>query len=283
MTPEFATNAQPISFTARPEEDSGKRYVWIEASSEDVDLQGERVLHDALWSQRDYYLKKGNIDLDHLSKIGLRLNPPIHDYYAYEIGRPVDVGRKAGRIYVKGCLYRGNDHAERIWQGLTEWSPRMTLFASVSGPILRKEPRGGVPTITKCMWNNVALTQEAVNHGLRQPVSIEPIGPFAKALAFISHDVFAKALTAGYGTDAGALQGGGALRRESLHGAHVDPYERFKSHCSTKILKAGVVPNPDTMLGWAHECGFSGREAIKAVTRFCDDLGTDLHHRKEAA
>lgn len=253
---------------ATPKVEGGRRYVYIEASHPGTDLQGERVLQEALWASRDYFVRKGNLDLDHISKIGLKMSPPVLDYYNYEIGRPVEVKRQEnGNIWVKGVIYQGNEHAENFWRSLS-FKPPQIWFASVAGAVLGRTRARGVSTIVCCRWSNLGFSNEAVNHHLKQPITNEPVGPFMKATVL----EFAKALSAGYGTDTAQLTGGGALRRESLSGKIVDPYERFRNYASRIILKGGGQINPSRFQTWATECGFGPDEAPKVAKRFMTEL-----------
>jgi hypothetical protein len=260
-------DSEPWIVKAFPREEGGKRIVYVEASNEQTDLQGEKVLQAALWESRDYFIKKGNLDIDHLSKVGLKLKPPIEDYYNYEIGRPLEVDRSNGSIWVKGVIYQGNPHAEAFWASL-HYEPPQQWMASVAGAVLGRARRGNVSMITKCRWNNLGFSNEAVNHRLRHPASTEPAGPFSKATIL----EFAKALTAGYGTDTATLEGGGALRRESRSGKIVDPYQRYRNYASKLILKGGGRLSHERFTRWARECGYSQENAQKVAKRFLDEL-----------
>ena len=268
----------PLLLKARPEEKAGKRLLYIEASTEGTDLQNEEVALDALWKSRDYYLAKGNVDLDHISKIGLKMQPPVDDYYEYEIGRPRAVDRDTKRLYVEGVLYRGNKHAENVWKSLTECDPPQTWFASVAGAILKRQDVKGVSRIVECRWSNVALTQEAVNQHLKSPVSTRPLGPFAKVVEMVSCATFAKALTAGYGTDSAGLTGGAALRHESLHGAVQEPYRRYKLYATRMLLRGGHF-HPAALAEWAHDTGASSDESRQWSNQFLKELLAERERR----
>ena len=82
-------------FKATPHTEGDKRFIYMEASNEVRDLQDEMVLQKALTDSAEYFLRFGNIDIDHYTKIGVP-NPQkgyigIPNFELYEIGRPIDV------------------------------------------------------------------------------------------------------------------------------------------------------------------------------------------------
>ena len=267
-------------FKAMPLEEGDDRFIYLESSRQTEDLQGETILRKALWTSRDYYISRGNIDIDHVSVLGRRMG--VEKWWEYEIGRPTDVRLKDGVVWVKGYLYKGCTMADSVWETLN-YNPPQVWFASVSGAILARDPTDP-SKITEVRWNNTALTREPVNHKIRAAVSTQPIGAFAKGLSLVPKlgaDAFAKALTAGYGTDSAGFTGGAALRMESLAGAHTDGYRRFKAHASRKLLKRGArIFTRAHLESWARECGYSEQDAAGAADRFYKDVATDLKQKR---
>lgn len=210
-------------FKARPAEEGGRRILYIEASNEAVDMQGERVLAKSLRDSADYFSKYGNIDLDHrtlLPSRGLGDNP-----YLWEIGRPVEVTARGDATLVKAELYRGDGpvaaNANMVWESMTGISPPARWFPSVGGAILERgseiDPltKSKVTIIKRVRWANIGLSRTPVNNAV-PPVSIIEAEVFAKCLTAGGCLNLTKALAAGYGTDAAALNGGAALRTQSL-------------------------------------------------------------------
>jgi hypothetical protein len=271
---------------AVPVEEAGRRIVYIEASNEAVDAQGEVVMAKALAESADYYKQFGNIDIDHYTQIGARQGIP--DYTLYEIGRPVDVTVRDGRTFVKGELYSGPgqaaERASQVWSSLTEISPPARWYPSVGGQTLEKavamDGDGNRRAyIKKVRWTNVALSKTPVNQTVPS-VQTMPMPVFAKCWGANGLD-FAKALEAGYGTDSAALTGGGALRTQSLHGAPMG-YMEFRDRLATAIRKGqpsekGAQP----MVALAmREMGLAQDKATAWVERFLRDLEFGLKRRK---
>src|SRR3954462_8190868 len=76
----------PEMLKATPATEGDERVVYLEASNEARDYQGERVMAKALAESANYYERYGNIDIQHRSLIGLASGDP--DYHMHEIGRP---------------------------------------------------------------------------------------------------------------------------------------------------------------------------------------------------
>ena len=103
----------------------------VEASNENLDLQGQRVLQSALLDSRDYFLKGGVVSKDHKHR---KLNPQDGTYDTnldYVIGEPIDVYAKGNSTFVKGKLYSDNPHAKQFINLLEQGSSRVR--ASVGG------------------------------------------------------------------------------------------------------------------------------------------------------
>jgi len=239
----------PLSGAVRAEPGT-RRLIYFEASREGVvDREGEDIAADALWASRDLFLQQGNIDVNHWSWLG---NPPGTGMRPeYVIGLPREVRRKGPSIFVLAELFSplappppgsSGEWADRVWHSLAHMHPPMRWFPSVFGKIapnatVEVETRDGqrVRVIRGPIeWYSVGLAQRAQNPAL-PPVSLEPMGAFAKAermggvvamgqVAVVPYPVFAKAmaqaaLTSGdpHALDPkAALTGTPALRRESL-------------------------------------------------------------------
>ena len=205
---------------ASPVEEGGERFLFIEASNEDVDHQNEVVLQKALTESADYFLRHGNIDLSHYTILGPKSGVP--NFMEYEIGKPLTVEVSGKRTFVKAQLYRGESpmarNANMVWDSLTKQTPPSRWYPSVGGAVLAKsvkfDPDTGakVGVVDRVRWNNIALDRCPVNKTVPE-VSTVPAGVFAKSMgAFIVQ----KALVAGYGTDAATMTGGAALGAQSL-------------------------------------------------------------------
>jgi hypothetical protein len=276
----------PGFLKAMPLEESGRRMVYIEASNESVDVQGEVVMSKALAESAGYYKQFGNLDIDHITQIGAKQGIP--DYTLYEIGRPVDVTVKDGRTFVKGELYSGlgaaAEKANQVWSSLTEINPPARWYPSVGGQTLEKAVAfddGGVRRayIKRVRWTNVALSKTPVNQSVPS-VQTVPMPVFAKCWGAHGLD-FAKALEAGYGTDSATLTGGGALRVQSLHGSPMG-YMEFRDRLADAVRggrpsERGAQPLVALAM---REFGLSQDKATAWVGRFLRDLENGLKRRE---
>ncbi len=259
---------------ATPRVEGGQRVIYCEPSNEATDMEGERVLRQALADSRSYFLKKGNFDIDHLSLVGYAKG--IANPRFYEIGRPTEVKLDEGRTFVKGVIYEGEIHeqANYFWKSLTESLPPMPWFPSVgghvrdAGTILPKGESAPVRAIKKVYWNNIGFSREPVNTTV-PGVTTMPLGAFAKSWIGVGSDLVFKTIAAGYGTDHATLTGGGALRQESLHGVFHTVWNRV-----LKKIQAGGL----SLSGDPHEVrhylieseGLKPDEATDALRWFAD-------------
>lgn len=262
-----------------PREEGGIRFVYLEASNESVDYQGEVVLAKALAESADYYLRYGNLDLDHYTQIGAKAGIP--NYEMYEIGRPVDVQVRDGKTFVKGQVYSGTgpaaERANGFWSSLVDLSPPARWYPSVGGKVITKsvaidpETKAKRAVISQVRWTNIGFSKTPVNLSVGS-VSTVPIGALAKSMCAEGID-FAKALTAGYGTESAALAGGGALRGQSLQQG-VLSYWDFRDQLAG-LIRGGKVNggNPAGLVKVAREhLGLAADKAASMVQRFLADL-----------
>lgn len=259
--------------------ENGDRYIYIEASNEDVDHAGEVVSQDALRDQRDFFLRHGNIDLSHYTIMGPKAG--IANYLDYEVGKPIDVQFVGKTTLVKAQLYKGtakgssamSRNADTVWESMTKQTPPARWYASVGGSVLAKEIRINTETgaryvlVTKVRWNNLALDRCPVNRTVPE-ISLAPIGIFAKSLGGF---VFRKTLEAGYGTDSATLVGGAALRTQSLQGG-VMSYEDFIERMRDVCLRLEWKDARSLAALAANRLNLSSKVANDWVSRFLRDL-----------
>lgn len=269
---------------ATPHEESGERFIYFEASNEGVDQQGERVLAKALEESAQYFLKFGNIDIDHYTLIGARTGIPNH--MSYEIGRPVDVAVEGEKTFVKAQLYKGVGdlarNANMVWESMTEIQPPQRWYPSVGGSVLAKSiaidpiTKEKVGVVTKVRWNNVALSRTPVNQHLPE-AQVAPVAVFAKSL---NGFVMSKSLEAGYGTDVATLTGGSALRVQSLDGVP-QSYFDFRDKLA-KAIRDGEAKSMTTnglITFSVKQFNLQPDEATEWVDRFMGDLKRSLTKR----
>lgn len=193
----------------------------VEASNENLDLQNQIVLQNALMESKDEFLKGGVISFDHLHKRRDEDGNVISDP-SMIIGEPIDVifDEDSKKTIVKGKLYSTNEKAREIINMLKAGSTRVR--ASVGGifPQVVKNIKTGVEKITHVFWNDLALTVSPINNTVGSAV-------FAKSMTsaeFIEYLPLElkKSLCAGYGTDSNGMTGGQTLIPEDTKTKCVD-------------------------------------------------------------
>ena len=257
---------------ATPSEEGGARFLYLEASNEDRDRDGEVVLCKALEDSSDYYLRHGNLDLCHYTLRGPNSGSPIPNHFAYEIGKPVEVRFGGGHTFVKAELYQGESamaqSADLVWDSLTKQTPPGRWYPSVGGKVLEKSARIDESTgdrmevIGKVLWNNIALDRQPINSTVPE-VSSAPIGVFAKSInAYV-----VKAMETGYGTDVAALTGAGALRLQSLQGSEQGSYHAQRDHIAQMVLDGWLDLELDQIQAAASALFGLGRDAARQFAR----------------
>lgn len=270
---------------ATPSEEGGDRFLFFEASNEDVDHQNEVILQKALANSADYYLRHGNIDLGHYTILGPRSG--VANFMEFEIGRPVAVQVDGKRTFVKAQLYSGSSpmarNADMVWSSLTQQNPPAVWYASVGGAVLSKSikidpvTKEKVAVVDSVRWNNTALDRCPVNKTVGA-VSTVPIGTFAKSL---NGFVITKALEASYATDAAMKTGGAALGMQSLDAGSPHSYFSFRDMLARAIQsREAKIHTTDGLTAYSvKHFGLSPDEAAEWVDRFMGDLKSALQKR----
>lgn len=273
-----------LMLKATPATEGGRRYIYFEASNEGVDQQGERVLAKALSDSSDFFLKFGNIDIDHYTILGPKLG--MANAMSYEIGRPVAVDFKGETTFVKAELYQGTgplaEQANMVWESMTAITPAARWYPSVGGAVLAKsmqidpETNDKVAVINKVRWSNVGLSRTPVNQHL-PCAAAAPIGTFAKSL----NGFVVKALEASYSTDVATLTGGGAFGMQSLDTGAPYSYHDFRERLADALSRALVESQTESgLIAYAvREFNLPLEAAAEWVNRFLGDLQSNLTNR----
>jgi hypothetical protein len=272
---------------ATPQEEGGERFIYFEASNEALDQQGEVVLAKALAESREYYERYGNVDIDHYTQIGAKAG--IRDYHLFEIGRPVRAEINGKRTFVKAQLYQGDSpvaaKANDVWDSLTAISPPQRWYPSVGGQVLEKAQEfgeeGARSVVKRVRWTNVALSKTPVNTDVPEVTTV-PFGVLAKCMVAGSID-WSKALEAGYGSNVAQLEGGGALRVQSLDRRiqkvlPVLDYYGFRERLAGDIRakRAQKLSGSSLISFSAQTYGLDHNRASKWVTRFLSETAARL-------
>ena len=243
-----------VLMKARPCSEGGERIIYVEASSEAKDQEGEIVLARALRDSLDTFMKFGVLDLDHKSmpSVAAKYGIAQEDCPKWIVGQPVSVRFDGNKTLVKARLRQGDtplaEQANMVWDGLTKLNPPDRYYACVGGSVLAREiridPANGdrVPVITKTRWSNLALSLQPVNQHLGAASTV-PIGAFAKSFGgFVLGKSAATAPldACNHITDAAAKAGGAALGAQSLDAAGVYSYFDFRERLA-RDMRAGRV------------------------------------------
>ena len=232
-----------------------KDVIYIEASNELEDSQGDTILKKALETQKSDFLNKGVLSWDHQHKLQQDPN--------FICGEPLDVKFSKHSTLVKGKIYTKNKYGVGILAMAQSNSSR--LGASVGGHITKRVQKVDDLTksikkyITGVLWDEVALTYKPVNESVLGNVSILPFEEFAKSFVCRGSELY-KALSAGDGIDSSTMVGGRSLIAENLktgkssvatlghrldvvlkaiHDGKVDNYHEFDS----LLIKNDLVPH----------------------------------------
>lgn len=218
-------------------DDFGNYLFEVEASNENLDLQNQIVLQNALMESKEEFLKGGVILYNHLHKRKDEQGNVIADD-SMIIGEPVDVlfDEKTKKTIVKGKLYATNEKAKDIIKMLKAGSTRVR--ASIGGifPKIIKNVKTGVEKITHVLWNDLALTTMPVNNTVGYAVFAKSMTAtqFVESLPI----EIKKSLCAGYNTDSATTTGGQALIPEDTNTKTIDATE------TAQTLKANT-PDAD--------------------------------------
>lgn len=274
---------------ATPMEDGGRRFIYIEASNETLDQQNEVVMQKALKDSADWYLRYGNLDIDHITQVGAKAGVP--NYASYEIGQPSEVQFKGGKTFVKGEILTGDgpvaQQANQFWGSLTDRNPPAKWYPSVGGSVLERaveiDPKTKLRKafIKKVRWTNIGFSKTPVNQSV-PTVATMPFGALAKSWSVFGLD-FAKALEAGSGTDVATFTGGAALGVQSLDTGPANYFD-FRNKLAAEMRSGNVGKNPGIQEMVRHcvkKFHLSLDEATDWVERFMRDLKTGLNQRSK--
>lgn len=171
-----------IPCIVKAKEVGGKRMIEVQASSEELDAEGDIIAQGALLGGAAEFVKSGHLDIDHISELGPRMGIPNPE--SYIIGRPTEVkDMGSGKTSVVGEIRRAMNGLhdpnlnkfDAFWDSMQS-DPPILWRASVYG-----FPKGGMVDdcrevsctsgakrfhIKGMSWRSLALTRNPVNESL---------------------------------------------------------------------------------------------------------------------
>lgn len=241
--------------------DKDGNYIFeLEASNENLDLQGQITLQRALLESEDFFLKNGVISNDHQHRRKDKNGNTIVDN-TMVIGEPIAVKKDGKSTIVKGKLYGNVASAKPFIDLLKANSNRVR--GSVGGllPKIVKDPDTGIEKITHVLWNDLALTCSPVNSTVGYAV-------FAKSM---KQNEILKALEAGYGTGSAESGNGNALVKEDVETKVLEAVDAGGESAEKETLRA--------LLAALRTGEVNGR---KQAERFLADNGFDSEQSRIA-
>lgn len=141
------------STTTVYEDSEGKRIIEGIASTEDKDLQNEKVIQKGI--DLSYFNKHGTLNWDH------KPEPQ------YIVGEPLDSRHTDKGLYLKGLLYKDHQIADGIWElakSMEKSGSSRKLGFSIQGRVLRKSNGpSGSKNIESCWLQAIAVTAHPIN------------------------------------------------------------------------------------------------------------------------
>ncbi len=238
------------------------RYIYLEAS-EEMNSRNDIILTKALKESADYFLKYGNIDIDHATQVN-----PAHshsDRYLFEIGRPVDVRIDGKRTFIKSQIYSGTgpaaEKANEFWESITS-EPAQNWYPNIGGQVLEKsehtDPRTHAKQamVTRIRWTNIGMSRSPTNSN----------APVASTIPF---NVLAKCC------NHTGLNMTKAMKLTLKAG--IFDYWDFREKIAGELLKSSSPPSIDHMFDIATmRYGVAPDVASEHVERFMYDINRSL-------
>ena len=291
------------------------RAIYTEASRETgrPDRQQEIVAVDALWKSRELFLEQGDLDQSHWAHLANPLTgrPDLE----YRIGIPAAVRREGRSIFVKGEIFNpqleppkdsSGERADLFWFSVYSQRPAARWYPSVYGNIrgleLVKVDGKLCRRLSDLEWTSIGFHNRVINPDV-PAVSLEPLGPFAKADQgtveatvvqagglHMDWGTFAKAMTVGAPvTDTAARTGVQALMREDLDGgvrrvvAQPDKktdYLKAKRAVLKKLHAREIDPSKEAVARAYEGLGLTKSEARRAAAQLLTEATQTLAHRR---
>ena len=217
--------------------DNEDRYIFGLASTEDFDMEGEKMLQKGL--NIDYFKNYGFYNYDHWKGPDAIIGVPIPEYLTI-----TNEG-----FQVAGRLYKGTKLADETWnliKVLHKSQSNRSLSFSVEGVIVERDPVNP-KIVTKAMITEVAVTPRPIN----------PKATLKTLLKSFKGEVdeeeeLRKALEAGYEVNPTAMSGGETLRKESI--GKIVSAIRFAidngDQCLTYLTKKGFLNREEAVLAF---------------------------------
>ena len=211
-----------------PAIEGGERVIYMQASTQTRDYQGERILAKALIQSIPYFLLHGKIDLDHGSRNGEILGQRI-DPYAAEIGRPIEARPDGDLVMVKASIFQAAKDASseaKLWAesadlfwGSLQVRPPVLWYPSVQGLVTNEAGvvSENLPTqeVRGVLWQSIGLSRTPVSRDI-PGITTVPLRVFAKAFGASAGLAGVLSELKGYVQPVPALDAPGELRLSTV-------------------------------------------------------------------
>lgn len=218
--------------------DDENRFIYGLASTEDFDMEGEKMLQKGL--DIDYFKNYGFYNYDHWKGPDAIIGEPIPDHLAIT----------SEGFQVAGRLYKGSKLADETWnliKVLHKSQSRRNLSFSVEGVIVERDPVNP-KIVAKAMVTEVAITPRPIN----PKATLKTLLKSFRGEVDDGEAEFMKALEAGYEVNPAAMSGGAVLKQESV-GKIVNAI-RFaidnSDQCLSYLVKKGFLNREEAVLAY---------------------------------
>lgn len=220
----FRKSSEQSSSEVGKTDEYGNYIFEVEASNENLDLQNQIVLQNALLESKDNFIKYGVISNDHQHHKKDKNGNQITDTKNI-IGEPIDVRTDGRTTCVIGKLYKDNDAAKDYIKMLKNGSTRVR--ASIGGifPEVVADEVTGAEKVIHVLWNDLALTATPVNNTVGHATFVRSMDSAE----------FVKALSTGVGTDHSNFEGGRSFIPENVGGNTLNTLEKTATFLDKKI------------------------------------------------
>jgi hypothetical protein len=166
-------------------EDAQYFHFIVEASNENIDLEGQTVLQKTLMASKDYFLENGVISVNHRHRqclSGFKSDERFKGDARHIVGEPVAVYARGKSTWVRGKLYKSNPLAQIVIELLRRGSALVRASVGGTNVLISRTPDQRQRVIS-LKWDDLSLTVTPVNNSLQPARGIQKsVNPSIKKL-----------------------------------------------------------------------------------------------------